>query len=92
MSAAEWQEWAGGGLLVDGPQDGGWLCNTQLIVSLPLLMQNIKGDDPHPLPPPPSKKIFAKHKKNNNSSLKPVALLDLHCPGLSVNFRHMCFL
>lgn len=28
MSAAEWQEWAGGGLRVDGPQGGGWLCNT----------------------------------------------------------------
>lgn len=56
MSAAEWQEWAGGGLLVDGPQDGGWLCNTQLIASLPLLMQNIKRDDPYPLPPAPLKK------------------------------------
>lgn len=69
MSAAEWQEWAGGGLLVDGPQDGGWLCNTQLIASLPLLMQNIKRDDPlPPSPRPPQKKIFAKHKKKNKKS------------------------
>lgn len=35
MSAAQWQEGAGGGLLVDGAQDGGWLNNTQLIASFP---------------------------------------------------------
>lgn len=35
MSGASWQEGAGGGMLVDGLQDGGRVNNTQLIALFP---------------------------------------------------------
>lgn len=35
MSGASWQEGAGGGMLVDGRQDGGRVNNTQLIALFP---------------------------------------------------------
>lgn len=38
MSGASWQEGAGGGMLVDGRQDGGRVNNTQLI-ALSFLMK-----------------------------------------------------